>query len=115
MSVKHVVPVRENVHWETSINKEVPSLVYTHSLTLVLCKTKKEGGGLVSLVFWLLCLGFGLSIHETLFFGHCILVIYIEEVLLVFSLSGFSRINCCVPCDCVSFSDPLYAVLMKMC
>ena len=22
--------------------------------------------------------------------------------------------NCCVPCDCVSFSDPLYAVIVKM-
>ena len=72
----------------------------------------REGGGLLSLVFlvfWLLCLGFGLSIYETLFFGHCILVIYIEEVLL-----GFPRINCCVPCDCISFSDPLYVVILKM-
>ena len=63
----------------------------------------------MSLVFWLLCLGFGLSLYGTLFFGHCILIIYIKEVLL-----GFSRINCCVPYDCVSFSDPLYVVIMKM-
>ena len=74
-----------------------------------------EEGGLVSLVFgsyvWGLALMFG---YEALFFGHCILVIYIEEV---FSLSfplGFPRVNCCVPCDCVSFIDPLYVVIMKM-
>ena len=38
---------------------------------------------------YLLCLGFGLSLDETLFFGHCILVIYIDEVLLGFSILGF--------------------------
>ena len=51
----------------------------------------------MSLVLWILCLGFGLSIYDTLFFGHCILVIYIEEVLLRFSFQGFPRINCSVP------------------
>ena len=61
------------------------------------------------LVSYILFLGFGLSLDETLFFGHCILVIYIEEVLL-----GFPKINCCVPFDFVSFSDPLYVVIMKM-
>ena len=45
----------------------------------------------MSLMSWLLCLGFGLSLDETLFFGHFILVIYIEEVLLGFSLLGFLR------------------------
>ena len=45
----------------------------------------------MSLVFWLLCLGFGLSLDETLLFGHCILVIYIEEVLLGFFPLGFSQ------------------------
>ena len=75
----------------------------------------KEGGGLVSLVFWLLCLGFGLSSsYETLIFGHCILVIYIEETFAGFFPLGFPMVNCCVPCDCVSFSDHLYAVIMKM-
>ena len=43
------------------------------------------------LVSWILCLGFGLSLDETLLFGHCILVIYIEEVLLGFSPLGFSQ------------------------
>ena len=65
------------------------------------------------LVPWILCLGFGLSLDETLLFGHCILVIYIEEVLLGFSPLGFPRVNCCVPCDCVSFRDPLYVVIVK--
>ena len=50
---------------------------------------EREGGGPNSLVFWILCLGFGISIDETLFFGHYILVIYIEEVLLDFSILGF--------------------------
>ena len=71
-----------------SINREAPSLIYTHSLALVLHKRDKEGGGPVPLVFWLLCFRFGLSLDKTLVFGHCILVIYIEEVLLGFSLSG---------------------------
>ena len=39
----------------------------------------------MSLVFWLLGLGFGLSLDDTLFFGNCILVIYIEEVFAGFS------------------------------
>ena len=60
----------------------------------------------MSLVFWLLCLEFGLSIYETLFFGHCILVIYIEEVLL-----GFPSVNCYVPCDYVYFSDIIMFLL----
>ena len=73
----------------------------------------KEGGGLVSLVFWLLCLGFGLSLYETLLFGHCILVIYIKEVFVGFFTLGFPRVNCYVPCDCVSFNDPLYVIIVK--
>ena len=39
----------------------------------------------------------------------------IEEVFVGFSPpSGFPGIKCCVPCDCVSFSDPLYAVVLEM-
>ena len=68
----------------------------------------------MSLVFWFLCLGFGLSLDETLVFGHYILVIYIEEDFVGFFPLCFLRVNCCVPCDCVSFSDPLYVVIMKM-
>ena len=64
---------------------------------------------------WILCLGFGLSLsYETLFFGHCILVIYIEELFARFFPLGFPRVNSCVPCDFVSFSDPLYFFIMKM-
>ena len=66
----------------------------------------REGGGPVSLVFFLLCLGFVLSLDETFFFGHCILVIYIEEVLL-----GFPSVNCYVPCDYVYFSDIIMFLL----
>ena len=66
------------------------------------------------LVSWILCMGFGLSLDETLFFGHCILVIYIEEVFVGFFPLGFPRVNCSIPCDCVSFSGPLYVVIMKM-
>ena len=62
----------------------------------------------MSLEFWLLCLGFGLSLYETLFFGHYILVIYIDEVSVRFFSLEFLKINCCVPCGCVSFCDPLY-------
>ena len=57
----------------------------------------------MSLVFWLLFLGFGISLNETLVFGDFILVIYIEEVFVGFFPIGFPRVNCCVPCDCVSF------------
>ena len=96
-----------------SINREAPSLIYTHSFTLVLRKREK-GGGLVSSVFWLLCLGFSLSLYEPLLFVHCILVIYIEDVFVGFFPLGFPRVNQCVPCDCVSFSDPLYVVIVKM-
>ena len=102
---------------DISINREAPSLICTHSHTCVVQERErrrdKEGGILVSLVFWLLCFGFGLSLDETLFFSHCILVIYIEEVFARFFPLGFPRVNYCVPCDCVSFSDFLYAV-MKM-
>ena len=52
--------------------------------------------------------------YETLFFGHCILVIYIEEVFVGFFPLEFPRVKCCVPCDCVSLSDPLYVVIVKM-
>ena len=71
-----------------SINREAPSLIYTHTCVAQEREIRRdrEGGGPMSLVFWLLCLGFGLSLDETLFFGHCILVIYIEKVLLGFSL-----------------------------
>ena len=68
----------------------------------------------MSLVFWFLCFEFGLSLYETLFFGHCIMVIYIEEVFVGFFPLGFPRVNWCVPFDCVSFSDPLYVVIMKV-
>ena len=68
-------------------------------------------GGLVS---WLLCLGFGLSLYVTLFFGNFILVIYIEDFFEGFFSLGFPRVNCRETCECVSFSDPLYVVIMKM-
>ena len=68
----------------------------------------------MSLVSCLLCLGFGLSLDETLVFGHCILVIYIEEFIVGFFPLGFLRVIFCVPCDFVSFSDPLYVVIVKM-
>jgi hypothetical protein len=36
----------------------------------------------------------------------------IEDLFVGFySPWGFPRIKCCVPCDYVSFSDPLYAVV----
>ena len=66
------------------------------------------------LVFCLLFLGFGMSLYETLFFGHFILVIYIEEVFVGFFPLGFPKVNCCVPCDCVSFNGPLYVFIVKM-
>ena len=66
------------------------------------------------MVSWLLCLGIGISLYDTLFFGHCIMVIYIEEFSVGFFPLEFPRINWCVPCDCVSFSDPLYVVIVKM-
>jgi hypothetical protein len=38
----------------------------------------------------------------------------IEKVFARFSPPrGFPRIKCCVPCDCVSFGDPLYTVFWK--
>ena len=55
-----------------------------------------------------------LSLYDTLLFGHWIMVIYIEEVFAGFFPLGFPRVNCCVPCDCVYFSDPLYDVIVKM-
>ena len=59
----------------------------------------------MSLVFWVLFLGFGLLIYETLFFGHCILVIYIKEVLLAFSQD---KLMCTMQYSaCLSFSDPI--------
>ena len=101
-----------------NINREAPSLICTHTHTCIVEERERrrdrEGGGPVSLIFWLICLGFGLSLDETLFFGHSILVIYIEEVLLGFFPLGFPRVNYYVPCDSVSFSDPLYVVIMKM-
>jgi hypothetical protein len=39
----------------------------------------------------------------------------IEEVFVGFSPPrGFPRIKCCVPSDCVSFSDPIYTVVLEM-
>ena len=55
-----------------------------------------------------------LSLYDTLFFGHCNLVIYIEGVFVEFFPLGFHRVNWCAPCDCVSLSDPLYDVIVKM-
>ena len=95
-----------------------PSFIHIHSHLYCTRERKKEGqrrrrtSFFGVLVLMLLVWSFSLS-YDTLFFGHCILVIYIEEVLLVFPL-GFSRVNYCVPCDCVSFSDPLYVVIMNM-
>ena len=65
----------------------------------------------MSLVFCLLCLGFGL--YETFFFGHCIMVMYNQEFFVGFFPLGFPRVNCYVPCDCVSFNDPIYVVIVK--
>ena len=65
------------------------------------------------LVFCLLCFRFGLSLDETFLFGHYILVIYFEEVLLGFPFR-VPRVNCFVPYDFFSFSDPLYVVIRKM-
>ena len=43
------------------------------------------------------------------------LVIYIEEVFAGFaSPRGFPRINWCLSCDCVSFSDPVYVIVVKL-
>ena len=92
--------------------------MYTHSHTCIAQERERrrdrEGGGPMSLVFWLIRLEFGLSLDETLFFGHCILVIYIEEVFVGFLPLGFPKVNCCVPCDCVSFNDPLCDFIVKM-
>ena len=91
-------------------------LVHTHS-HLYCARERKEGHRRRrTSVFgvWLLCLGFGISLYETLFFGHCILVIYIEDVFARFFPLRFPKINCFVPCDYVSFSDPLYVVIVKM-
>ena len=58
-----------------------------------------EGGGsrfdlLVGFIFYL----FGASI--------------LRKLLLGFSLQGFPRINLCCYCDTVSFSDPVYMLLL---
>ena len=55
-----------------------------------------------------------LSLYETLFFGHFILVIYIEEVFAGFFSLRSPKVNCCVPCDFISSSDPIYVVIVKM-
>ena len=60
-------------------------------------------------------LGFGLSLYETLFFVHYILEICIEEVFVGFFPLGFPRVNCCIPSNCVSLSNPLYVVILKIC
>jgi hypothetical protein len=42
-----------------------------------------------------------------------VLAIYIKEVFAGFSPPwGFPGIKCCVPCDCVSLSDPAYAIIV---
>ena len=38
--------------------------------------------------------------------------IYIEEAFVGFFPLGFSRINLCCSCDIVSFSDPVYMILL---
>ena len=95
------------------------SLPHLYTLTHTCIAQEREirmdkEGGLISLLFWILCLGFGITLYDTLFFGHCILVIYINNVFAgIFSL-GFPKVNFCVPRDCVSFSDPIYDVIVKM-
>ena len=98
------------------IGRHPPSFMHTHS-HLDCARERKEGHRRRTSVFGVLALMLGvwsLSLYETLFFGCCILVIYIEEVFAQFFPLGFPSVNCCVPCDYVSFSDPLYAVIVKM-
>jgi len=39
----------------------------------------------------------------------------IEKVFVGFSPPlGFPRIKFCVPCDCVSFGDPTYAIVLEI-
>ena len=53
-----------------------------------------------------------LSLYETLFFAHCIMVMYNEELFVGFFPLGFPRVNCYLPCDSVSFNDPLYVIIV---
>ena len=99
------------------IGRHPPSFMHTHSHLYCTRGTKKEGQRRRrTSVFdvWLLCLGFGLSLNETFFFGHCIMVIYIKDVFVGFFPLGFPRVNCCVPFDFVSFNDPLYVFIVKL-
>ena len=41
-----------------------------------------------------------------------VLAIYIKEVLLGFLPHEGSQDKCCVSCDCVSLSDPIYAIVI---
>ena len=95
-----------------------PSFIYTHSLTYCARERKKEGQRRRRTNFFgvlALMLGYWpLSIYEILLFGHCIMVIYIEELFARFFPLGFPRVNSCLPCDFVSFSDTLYVVIVKM-
>ena len=97
---------------------EVPSLICTHSLALVLCKREKGGETEKEEDQCLWCFGsyaWGLVSHLMRpCSGHCILVIYIEEVFAGFFPLGFPRVNCCVPCDCISFREVIYVVILKM-
>ena len=100
-----------------SIKREAPSLICTHSHTLVLHKRKKGGTKKgEDLCLW--CFGSYAWGFVSLSITPCplaiALVIYIEEFCVGLFPLGFPRVNCCVPCDCVSFSDPLYGVIVKM-
>jgi hypothetical protein len=37
----------------------------------------------------------------------------LRKFLLVFSPMRFPKIKCCVPCDCVSLSDPICAIIFE--
>jgi phosphoglycerol transferase MdoB-like AlkP superfamily enzyme len=48
-----------------------------------------------------------------------VLALYWQYIIEVFFVgfsppSGFPGIKCCVPCDCVFFSDPLYTIVLEM-
>jgi hypothetical protein len=52
---------------------------------------------------------------SVLVYSYClgiVLVIYIKEVLLCFLPHEVSQDKCCVSCDCVSLSDPTYAIVI---
>ena len=59
-------------------------------------------------------LGVGLSLMFWSQSWHCIGNLLLRKFCWVFSSMRFPRIKCCVPCDYVSFSNPLYVVVLEM-